>query len=183
LPEGALPFVEPGDMEAMAVPTDFLGINYYSRAIIRDEKAAENLPAEVLSTGIATEMGWEVVPEALEKLLVDLRDEYGPKSILITENGAAYGTTPDADGVIHDEERQDYFRGHIAAVARARDAGVPVDGYFAWSLLDNFEWAFGYEKRFGLIWVDYETQERIPKQSAHLYRDIIAKAAAGEVVP
>ena len=183
LPEGPLPFVEPGDMEAMAVPTDFLGINYYSRAIIRDEKAAENLPAVVQSTGVATEMGWEVVPEALEKLLIDLRDEYGPKSILITENGAAYGTAPDGAGVIDDVERQAYFRGHIAAVGRARDAGVPVDGYFAWSLLDNFEWAFGYEKRFGLIWVDYETQERIPKQSAHLYRDIIAKAVAGEVAP
>jgi beta-glucosidase len=183
LPDGPLPFVEPGDMEAMAFPTDFLGINYYSRAIIRDEKAEGNLPAVVQSTGVATEMGWEVVPEALEKLLIDLRDEYGPKSILITENGAAYGTAPDGAGVIDDVERQAYFRGHIAAVGRARDAGVPVDGYFAWSLLDNFEWAFGYEKRFGLIWVDYETQERIPKQSAHLYRDIIAKAVAGEVAP
>ena len=183
LPQGPLPFVEPGDMEAMAVATDFLGINYYSRAIIRDDKAADNLPAAVHSTGVATEMGWEVVPDALEKLLCDLRDEYAPRSILITENGAAYGTPPDADGVVHDEARRQYFEGHIAAVARARAKGVPVDGYFAWSLLDNFEWAFGYEKRFGLVWVDYKTQERTPKESARFYREVIRRAIAGEVVP
>ena len=180
--EGPHPFVEPGDMETIAVETDFLGINYYSRAIIRDEKSTDNLPVTVHSTGVMTEMGWEVVPDALEKLLIDLRDNYSPKSILITENGAAYGTAPDKNGVIDDAERQNYFRGHIAAVGRARDAGVQVDGYFAWSLLDNFEWAFGYEKRFGLVYVDYATQERIPKQSAHLYRSIIASAVSGEEV-
>lgn len=180
--EGPHPFVEPGDMETISVETDFLGINYYSRAIIRDEKSTDNLPVTVHSTGVMTEMGWEVVPDALEKLLIDLRDNYSPKSIIITENGAAYGTAPDKNGVIDDAERQNYFRGHIAAVGRARDAGVPVDGYFAWSFLDNFEWAYGYEKRFGLVYVDYATQERLPKQSAHLYRSIIASAVSGEEV-
>lgn len=115
-------------METIAVETDFLGINYYSRAIKRDEKATDNLPVTVHSTGVMTEMGWEVDPDVLEKLLIELRDNYSPKSILITENGAAYGTAPDKNGVIDDAERQNYFRGHFAAVGRARDLGVPVDG-------------------------------------------------------
>ncbi len=180
LPEGPLPFVEPGDLEVMAAPTDFLGINFYSRGIIRDEKAVNNAPVVLEASENVTDMGWEVAPDSLTTLLVDLRDEYGPKPILITENGAAYPTAPGEDGRIRDVKRTAYFDSHLRAVAAAIDAGVPVEGYFAWSLLDNFEWAFGYEKRFGLVWVDYETLERTPKDSAHFYRKVIKEGLAPE---
>lgn len=177
LPAGAMPFVEPGDLQTIAVPTDFLGINYYSRAILRDASAADNLPVTLESTGNVTDMGWEVHAESLRLLLHRLDRDYRPPSMYITENGAAYPTVPDADGRVRDVEREAYLRSHVEAVEQARREGVPVDGYFAWSLLDNFEWAFGYEKRFGLIFVDYETQQRIPKDSAHWYRSHVAASA------
>jgi beta-glucosidase len=177
-----MPFVKNGDLETIAAPTDFLGINFYSRGIIRDESIpdAENEPVELKASEDVTDMGWEVAPNSLTTLLVDLRDEYGPKTIYITENGAAYPTAPNEDGRICDEKRTAYFDSHIRAVAAAIEQGVQVDGYFAWSLLDNFEWAFGYEKRFGLVWVDYETLERTPKDSAHFYRQVIKEGLAPE---
>ena len=180
LPEGPLSFVEPGDLDTIAVPTDFLGINYYSRGIIRDEEAEDNDPVTLESSGVVTDMDWEVAPDALRLLLHRVHEDYAPGSIHITENGAAYPTAPDADGRVRDVEREAYLKSHIEALAEAKSAGVPVDGYFAWSLLDNFEWAFGYEKRFGLVWVDYETQQRIPKDSAHFYRRVIAEGLGGE---
>ncbi|MEO5731173.1 MAG: family 1 glycosylhydrolase, partial [Byssovorax sp.] len=100
--------------------------------------------------------------------------DYAPQSIYITENGAAYDTSPGVDGMVHDDKRRDYLHGHLDAARRACEAGVPLRGYFLWSLLDNYEWAHGYAKRFGVIWVDYETQERIPKESALWYRDVIS---------
>jgi len=174
LPDGPLPFVQDGDLETIAAATDFLGINYYSRAIIRDESAADNEPVTLKSTGVVTDMGWEVHADSLRLLLHRVAEDYSPAAIYITENGAAYPTEPDADGRVRDVERQAYLESHVDAVHAARSEGVPVDGYFAWSLLDNFEWAFGYEKRFGLIHVDYETQKRTPKDSAHWYRERIA---------
>ena len=102
-------------------------------------------------------------------ILVRVHEDYQPKSIYITENGAAYSTGPDEDGVVRDVKRQSYLERHVQACEAAIDQGVPLDGYFAWSLLDNFEWAFGYEKRFGLVYVDYETQKRTPKESARWY--------------
>ena len=176
LATATLPFLEEGDLEKIAVETDFLGINYYSRAVIRDETTEQNLPASVVATEEVTDMGWEVWPKGLEQLLLRLHHEYQPAAIQITENGAAYATGRGADGQVDDQERVAYLAGHIDAVSRAVEAGVPMTAYYAWSLLDNFEWAFGYEKRFGLVYVDYETLERTPKASAYWYRDQIRKS-------
>ena len=172
-----LPFVAPGDMTIMQAPIDFLGLNYYSRGIIRSDSVAEsdNDPILRVQDGPKTDMGWEVHPDSLRRILVRLKDEYAPKQIVITENGAAYPTGVSEDGRVHDEERIEYFRGHIAACSKAIEEGVPLTGYYAWSLMDNFEWAFGYEKRFGLIHVDYETLKRTPKESAYYYADIIKR--------
>ncbi len=176
IPAAELDFVRPGDLEAMAAPTDFLGINYYSRAVIRSDSVpeSENAPRTVFATGERTDMDWEVAPQALTALLKRVQRDYAPAALYITENGCAYATAPDADGHVRDVERTRYFETHLAACLDATDAGVPLQGYFAWSLMDNFEWAWGYEKRFGLVWVDYETQVRIPKDSAHLYSRVIA---------
>ena len=176
IPDAKLPFLVDGDLEKIAVETDFLGINYYSRAVIRDDDAEDNLPAEIVATDNVTDMGWEVWPKGLEDLLLRLHAEYAPPAIQITENGAAYPTGPGSDGTVDDQKRVTYLAGHVEAVARALDAGVPMTAYYAWSLLDNFEWAFGYEKRFGLVHVDYETLKRTPKASAHWYRDMIRRS-------
>ncbi len=121
-----------------------------------------------------TDIGWEIVPDAFYELLVRLRDEYAPAAISITENGAAFEDIRLHDGQVKDPERQAYIADHLAAVERAVAAGVPVEGYFVWSLLDNFEWAEGYRRRFGIVYVDYPTLERVPKSSFHWYRDFIA---------
>ena len=171
--------VRPGDLEQIAVPTSFLGVNYYSRVVLRGETDDSGVLAALAVSpgGPATDMGWEVCPKALEGLLVRLSKDYAPASIVITENGAAYATGPGQDGRIEDHARVDYLRGHLEACLRAIGAGVPLDGYFVWSLLDNFEWSFGYTKRFGITWVDYETQARVPKRSALWYRDVARRNA------
>jgi beta-glucosidase len=115
-----------------------------------------------------------VYPEGLYDLLMRLKRDVAPKKVYITENGCAYGDAPDADGHIHDARRISYVQQHLLEALRARQDGVPLEGYFLWSLLDNFEWAYGYEKRFGIFWVDYETQKRLPKDSAHWYRRTIS---------
>ena len=179
LPEG-LAFVQPGDLEAIAAPTDFLGINYYTRSVMRGHVPEhENLPHTVVRASAEhwTEMGWEVAPESLTDELLQLHLTYRPGKIYITENGASYSDGPDSSGRVRDTRRLEYLRGHLAAVHRAIQAGVPLAGYYAWSLLDNFEWAFGYLQRFGLVWVDYETQQRIPKDSALWYGETIAANA------
>jgi beta-glucosidase len=119
-------------------------------------------------------MGWEVHPQSFTNLLNRINSDYAPKEIYITENGSAWKDEPKADHTIEDTDRVEYLREHLAAMNTAIVQGVPVKGYFAWSLMDNFEWTFGYSKRFGLIYVDYETLERYPKQSAHWYRNHIA---------
>jgi beta-glucosidase len=171
---GAIPpWLEQGDLEHIANPTDFLGVNYYNRAILRADESG-NAPRTLFPNPDPTDMDWEVCAPALERLLLRLRDRYdGP--LFITENGAAYSTGPGPDGRVPDVRRRDYFDGHLRACASAIDRGVDLRGYFAWSLMDNFEWAFGYERRFGLVWTDYDTQERIPKDSALWYRDVIAR--------
>lgn len=169
-----LPPVQPGDVQIMGVKTDFLGINYYSRGIIRGPEEG-NLPQTVHSTGVETDMGWEVHAPSLERLLVRLAADYPVGELYITENGAAYPEEPGEDGKVHDARRQDYLQQHIAACENAIGRGAPLAGYFAWSLMDNFEWAFGYEKRFGLVHVDYETLERTPKESALWYRGVIER--------
>jgi beta-glucosidase len=121
-----------------------------------------------------TDSGWEVYPEGLTELLLRLKRDYRLPPIFITENGAAYADTVNK-GNVHDKERTKFVQMHIAAVARAIEAGVDIRGYFLWSLLDNFEWVYGYTKRFGIVYVDYQTQTRIPKDSARWYRDFIAQ--------
>jgi beta-glucosidase len=167
--------IRPGDLAAVAAPLDFLGINYYSRAIIRNLQAPDNLPVSVQPEPNATEMGWEIYPDSLYDVLVRLHADYHPPKIYITENGASYSDGPDASGRVHDQRRIDYLRSHLLAVHRAIQDGVPVQGYFVWSLLDNFEWAKGYRQRFGIVWVDYETQRRLPKDSALWYREVIRR--------
>lgn len=180
--DGRLPadwgtLIQPGDVEVMGVETDFLGINFYSRGIIRSETVPEedNAPRTVHPTGVETDMGWEVFAPSLTKLLHRMHDDYPVKEIVITENGCAYPDGPSEDGAVHDARRVDYFQQHIRACHDAIAEGVPLSGYFAWSLMDNFEWAFGYQKRFGLVYVDYETQQRIPKDAALWYRAVMAR--------
>lgn len=172
----AMPRVEADDMAAIATPTDFLGVNYYTRHVV---EATEARPTLVPVPGADhTDMGWEVYPEGLRTLLGRLQRDYAPPELLITENGAAFADVRRHDGQICDVERVSYFARHIDAIERSIADGVPVKGYFAWSLLDNFEWALGYSKRFGLVYVDYPTLERIPKSSFSWYRDRIAAARA-----
>ncbi len=173
LPHG-LDFVQSGDMQAIAAQTDFLGVNYYTRTIVRAEDAADNLPQSVFPAPNPTEMGWELYPQGLYKLLARLYFDYAIPKLYVTENGASYGDAPDAGGRVQDERRIAYLRSHLAACHRAIQAGVPLHGYFQWSLMDNFEWAKGYTQRFGMVYVDYETQVRTPKDSAHWYKDAAA---------
>lgn len=179
--EGGLPrgleFVHDGDMAAIATPTDFLGINYYTRHVVRAD-VPENDPQDVFPSDPTpenwTEMDWEVYPPGLTAVLARATFHYQPRKIYITENGASYSTPPNADGRVPDTHRLNYLRSHLAAAHAAIQFGVPLGGYFAWSLLDNFEWGRGYSQRFGLVWVDYTTQQRIPKDSALWYRQVIA---------
>ena len=177
LPNG-LDFVQPGDMDVIATPTDFIGLNYYSRHVIRAE-GADNDPQIVFDHPKTpehwTEMGWENHPDGLLGVLGCVYFDYQPLKIYITENGASYSTPPDEKGEIHDEHRTNYLRTHFVAMHRALQAGVPLAGYFLWSLLDNFEWSWGYLQRFGIIWVDYETQKRTLKDSAKWYKKVIKK--------
>jgi beta-glucosidase len=176
-----LPFVQPGDMEAIAAPLDFLGVNYYSRVVMRAGDSRRPEAVQMVPDYDLTDMGWEVYPEGLTALLQRIHRDYGPKVLYVTENGAAYADGPDDGDRIADTRRIDFLRGHIQACHRAIEAGVPLRGYFVWSLMDNFEWAHGYEKRFGLCWVDFETQRRIPKDSAIWYHGVVtANAVDGE---
>lgn len=173
LPHG-LDFVQDGDLETIATHTDFLGINYYNRTVSRAEHAPDNLPRQIVpADNEHTEMDWEVYPEGLFLLLNRLHADYRVPKLYITENGASYGDGPGQDGRVRDTRRLNYIRQHLIASQRAIQAGVPLAGYFVWSLFDNFEWAKGYGQRFGIIWVDYETQQRLPKESALWYRDVI----------
>lgn len=159
------PVVAAGDMELIRQPLDFLGINYYTRNF-----SSTGEPWDVHTPGNpVTDMNWEVYPAGLTELLVRLHQDYALPPIYITENGAAFKDAI-VDGVVADPMRIDYLRDHMKATLNARDQGVDVRGYFVWSLLDNFEWASGYAKRFGIVHVDYETQKRTLKASAHWYQ-------------
>src|SRR5919201_1308400 len=169
--EVVAPFVRDGDLGAAAAPIDFLGVNNYFRFVV---SAGTEGPQFVRDPeALHTDMGWEVYPDGLHAVLARVADEYAPAAIYVTENGAAFGDVRGHDGHIHDPERTAYLESHIDAVARAVADGVPVKGYFVWSLLDNFEWAHGYSKRFGIVYVDYPTLERVPKDSFYWYRDFI----------
>jgi beta-glucosidase len=170
----ALDVVQPGDMEAMAAPIDFLGVNYYMRGIVRAADEPDNTPQTVFVGDEKTDMDWEVYPQGLSDMLLRLHTAYRFPALYVTENGAAYKDQVAEDGAIHDEERISYYRRHLLEAARAIALGVPLRGYFAWSLMDNFEWAYGLSKRFGLVYVDFDTQARILKDSAYWYGDVIA---------
>jgi beta-glucosidase len=178
LPPEGLTVVQSGDLAAIAAPCDFLGVNYYNRVVSRSDKVleAQNHPrtVDLAPKEEWTEMGWEEYPEGLSQVLNRVHLVYGPRRIYVTENGASYGTAPDADGRVPDERRLRFLREHFLAARRAIDAGVPLHGFFVWSLLDNFEWDRGYGQRFGIVWVDYESQVRIPKDSALWYSRVIA---------
>jgi beta-glucosidase len=172
-----LPTIEDGDVETIAAPLDFLGVNYYTRSVVR-AGIGDAAPTPVETEGAEhTEMGWEVYPSGLRELLVRLNTTYELPDLYITENGAAF---PDAreDGSVPDHRRIAYLEGHLDALASGIADGAPVRGYFLWSLLDNFEWAFGFSRRFGIVYVDFETLERVPKDSFAWYRDFIAAQRA-----
>lgn len=166
-------FILSGDMDTIATPIDFLGVNYYTRNIARDEKTEDNLPISVQRIGAITEMDWEVYPLGLYKTLGRLHFDYNIPAIYVTENGAAFPDTVSADGQVDDQNRLFYIQQHLEICHRAIEIGVPLKGYFAWSLMDNFEWAHGNSKRFGLIRVDYKTLERTIKSSGKWYAQVI----------
>jgi beta-glucosidase len=174
---GPLDVVRPGDLGAIAAPIDFLGVNYYFPQRVRPDPARQPLElSAVVPPPPTTAMGWEVDPDGLHELLVRVRRDYGNVPIYITENGAAFEDGPVVNGTLEDPRRVEYLQSHLAALARAVADGVDVRRYFAWSMLDNFEWEHGYSKRFGLVYVDYATQRRVPKRSGLWYRDFIASA-------
>jgi beta-glucosidase len=169
------------DAALIREPIDFLGINYYTRSVTQSRTSSPPLGAARVrqESHLHTELDWEVFPDGLYDVLVWVRARYGERPLYVTENGAAFADPASAAGpLVHDPLRVEYLREHLRAVARARAAGVDVRGYFAWSLLDNFEWAEGYSKRFGLYHVNFATQQRTPKSSAHFYADVIASSGA-----
>jgi beta-glucosidase len=177
-------FVQDGDVEVIATPIDALGVNYYAPMLTgaAHPPAGPGAPtawpgcegvAFHKAPGSVTDMDWPVDPTGLLDVLVRLRREYGEVPLFVTENGAAYPDRPTPDGRIPDLDRIAYLHAHLAAAHQAISEGVDLRGYFVWSLLDNFEWAEGYGKRFGLVHIDYETQRRTWKDSAHWYRDVI----------
>lgn len=171
-------FVQPGDLERIAQPGDFMGLNNYTRSVIKHADNGSLLRTEqVLFAAPVTDMGWEITPNSLHRLLKRIEQDFTRGlPILITENGAAM---PDElqGGVVQDDTRIAYFRDHLAACHRFISEGGQLKGYFVWSFLDNFEWAYGYDKRFGIVYVDYETQQRIPKESAKYISRVIADNA------
>jgi beta-glucosidase len=159
------PVIEPGDLAEIATPMDFLGINYYSRSVVSADGSWN-----VAQGGLElTDMGWEIFPRGLTDLLVQLHAHYALPPTYVMENGGAFKDRLE-DGRVHDADRTAYIASHIAAVGEALERGVPMAGYMVWSLLDNFEWASGYAKRFGIVHVDYTTQQRTLKDSAQWYR-------------
>jgi beta-glucosidase len=173
---GAKPPIQDGDLARIAVPIDFLGVNNYFRSLIQAGPKGDGTDDihNVKAPGAHyTAMGWEVYPDGLRKLLVRLHHDYQPAALYITENGAAYDDVLTAEDTVHDPERVAYLRDHLRAARQAIAEGAPLRGYFVWSLLDNFEWAQGYAKRFGVIYVDYPTQRRIMKDSGRYYAEVI----------
>ncbi|MEV4249277.1 GH1 family beta-glucosidase [Streptosporangium canum] len=185
-------FVQDGDMEVISAPLDMLLINYYSRFTVSGTPggaaSAAAAPTNAGSPWVGSEdvsfveggrpvtaMGWEIDDSGLHELLLRVAREYPRIPLVISENGAAFDDVVDADGVVHDRERLNYIDAHLRTCHAAIEAGVPLEGYFAWSLMDNFEWAWGYGKRFGLVRVDYETQLRVPKESALWYAGTIRR--------
>ncbi|WP_026371085.1 GH1 family beta-glucosidase [Kallotenue papyrolyticum] len=176
------PAASPAELATIAAPTDFLGVNYYAPSFIRHDPGSAffAIGHQRRDDLDYTAMDWAVYPQGLTDLLQRLQRDYPVGELYVTENGAAYDDAPPRDGVVADPERTRYYRLHLNACRQAIAAGVPLKGYFAWSLMDNFEWAFGYTKRFGIVYVDYTTQQRMIKASGHWYRQTIAANALPE---
>lgn len=171
------PPIQSGDMEIISSPIDFLGVNYYTRTVVTGAPtpiSPEQAQTVRVPDATYTEMDWEVYPSALTDLLVRLHRDYGIQDLIVTENGAAFADQWDGSGHVHDPQRVAYFRQHVSALSKAIEQGVPLRGYFAWSLLDNYEWAEGYSKRFGLVYIDYPTQRRIIKDSGLWYQAFLS---------
>ncbi|MGE5673011.1 MAG: GH1 family beta-glucosidase [Mycobacterium leprae] len=172
-----LDFIREGDLAEIGGTADFVGANYYHRRMI-EAKPGHDLGWVVhdRTPGTpTTDLGWEIVPFGLTDLLLRIKEEYGNVPVYITENGAVFNDKVDPDGEVRDPGRTAYLQAHFAAAHKAIAAGANLKGYFVWSFMDNFEWAFGYDKRFGLVYVDYATQRRIPKASAKFYSQVIAR--------
>jgi len=179
-------FVLEGDLETISRPFGFLGVNFYRRHTVTSRaqagRSSGDFPGSLGAwsyppAGVeVTAMGWPVEPDALTEVLIRVHREYGPPRMMLTENGAAFEDEPDPDGFVNDDRRVSYLREHVDAARDALEAGVPLTGYFVWSLLDNFEWAEGFSKRFGLVRVDYDTQSRTPKASARWYAEHIGRS-------
>ena len=195
---GGLGEVRDGDLAVINTPLDFLGVNYYTRHVITGAETSAVGPeasvADEASPWVGsehvrgvfrglprTEMDWEVDPDGLHEVLTRLRDEYPPVPLLITENGAAFPDQVSEDGEVHDPDRVAYLDAHLRACHRAIEDGVPLRGYFVWSVFDNFEWACGYARRFGIVHVDYDTQQRTPKDSAGFYSRVLRTGALPDV--
>ena len=171
---GKSPQIEAGDMSLINQPMDFLGVNFYFRQTIASNPQGSPLPIKNIRRENVkrTAMDWEVHAPAFEEILTRIHRDYKPKEIYITENGSAWDDEI-ISGEINDEERISYLKSHLDAMFAAQKQGAPIRGYFAWSFMDNFEWAYGYDKRFGLVYVDYKTQKRTPKKSALYYRELL----------
>ena len=171
---GMAPQIETGDMSLINQPMDFLGVNFYFRQTIASNPYGSPLPIKNIRRENVkrTAMDWEVHAPAFEEILTRINRDYKPKEIYITENGSAWDDEI-VSGEINDEERISYLQSHLDAMFAAQKQGAPIRGYFAWSFMDNFEWAYGYDKRFGLVYVDYKTQKRTPKKSALYYRELL----------
>jgi beta-glucosidase len=180
--------VQDGDLATIATPIDWLGVNYYFRSVVRAVAEPTGKPTAFIGAelvqdldpeGPTTTMGWGVHPDGFTELLVRLRDLAPGLPLFVTENGSAWADEVSADGQVHDSARVDYLVRHLAAMTDAIEQGADVRGYFAWSLLDNYEWARGYEQRFGLVHVDYQTQVRTPKDSARVYAEVLRRHRHG----
>ena len=175
-------FVREGDLETISEPIDHLGINYYSRAVMKQDADGNAQGVDMVPKEELTEMGWEVYPPGLTDILTRVASDYAPASIYVTENGIALPDEADEEDRVDDPRRVAFIRDHLLAAHRAIEAGVPLKGYFHWSLMDNFEWGHGYTKRFGLFRVNFDTCSRTPKKSAQWYRDAIAANAIDDVI-
>lgn len=162
-----VPDVKPGDLALMSQKLDFVGVNYYFRTLVNAKGTVDKIPGSEY-----TEMGWEVNAPSLRGLLNRMHKEYKLPPVLITENGAAFNDTVSADGQVHDPRRLNYIKDHLTQVRQAINDGVDIRGYFVWSLLDNFEWAHGFSKRFGVTHVDYKTLKRTVKDSGKWYSQV-----------
>ena len=183
---GPLEFIRDGDLSAVGRSIDFLGVNYYTRGVIRAApgKGFGYEAVDPLARGApVTDMPTEIAPDSLTDLLLRVRSDYREIPLYITENGAAFDDTVDADGQVRDVRRVEFLRSHFAAAARAIEHGAALRGYFVWSFMDNFEWAYGYSKRFGLVYVDYATQTRIPKSSAAFFTHVMEENEVPEETP